>query len=230
MAAWTIAGGAVAAPASAGSFKINPVQVTLTADAKAASLTITNADLAPVSVHATALGWTQPDGRDLLSPAPEVIISPPIFTIAPGQSQLVRVGLRARGSASAYRLIFEEIPRGQPAQGQIQVNLRLNLPLYLVPAGASSARLEWHAFADHSGALVIEGRNLGGRHARITGIDAPHNGTTEPLSRAMGDILPGSRRRWEVGKHPSLNLGQPLDLILRGPSGESHARVAVEQR
>lgn len=231
--AWTTAGvGAVviAAPASAGSFKVNPVQVVLAADAQVARLTIANSDSALVSVRATAMAWSQANGMDVYSPTTNVIVSPPIFTIPAGKTQLVRVGLKARTAAPAYRLIFTEIPRDRPAEGQIQVNLRLNLPLYLLPPGGGSSVVEWRAWTDRSGAMIVEGSNRGTRHAQVVGIAAIQGDKREPLSAQMGVILPGSMRRWSVGKHPSLGVGHPIDLIVRSPSGETRARVALEQR
>src|SRR3990170_3108661 len=88
--AWLIA---CAGPASAGSFTVNPVNITLPAGRQAASLTLTNSDAAPVSVLVQTYAWTQVDGVDVHTPTDNIIASPPIFTIAPGKTQLVRIGL-----------------------------------------------------------------------------------------------------------------------------------------
>ena len=93
---------AMADPAFAGSFQVNPVNIILPTDRQAASLTIKNSDAAPVSVKATAYAWTQQDGRGVYSETTNLIISPPIFTIPAGATQLVRTGLRTR-DAGAYR-------------------------------------------------------------------------------------------------------------------------------
>ena len=138
-----IGGLACSASATAGSFKINRVQVTLPPNRQSASLTITNTDAVPVSVRMLAYRWTQIDGRDVHTPTNDVIASPPMFTIAPGKTQLIRVGLKTATRTGAYRLIFDEIPRGDRIAGQIQVTLRLNLPLYLLPAKGGAAALRW---------------------------------------------------------------------------------------
>jgi len=221
---------ASAAPVIAGSFKVNPVQITLPADARAASLTITNSGSAPVSIRVQTLAWTQKDGLDVYSPATNVIVSPPIFTIPAGKTQLIRVGLKSRGGTSAYRVIFEEIPRDTPIVGQIQVTLNLNLPLYLLPPGGGKAELGWRAWADRSGAIVVEGRNRGTLHAQVIGLSAAQGGRRQQLSRQMGVVLPGATRLWNVGKHPVLSVGQPLELTVRSPTGETQSRLVLEQR
>lgn len=228
--AWVIAGVASAAPAWAASLRINPVQIVLPADRQAASLILSNSDAVPVSVRIVAYRWSQVDGLDVYSPTSDVIASPPIFTIPGGKSQLVRVGMRNRIPSAAYRVIFEEIPRDQPAEGQIQVKLRLNLPLYVLPKHGAPAQLSWRAWTDASGAMVAEGRNRGSLHAQILGLGANTGAKRVVLSQQMGVVLPGSARVWNLGRHTEFRVGHPLSLMVRSSSGEAETRVVLEQR
>ena len=88
-ASWLISSLALAGPASAGSFTVNPVQLNLSADRQETSLKMTNRDSTPVSVRIATYAWTQLDGRDVYSPTNDVIVWPPIFTIPAGRTQLV---------------------------------------------------------------------------------------------------------------------------------------------
>ena len=228
--AWVVAGQMLAAPASAGSFKVDPVQITLPADRQSASLKMTNSDAAPVSVRVATFAWTQVDGRDVYSPTGNVIASPPIFTIPAGKTQIVRVGLRNRAGAGAYRVILEEIPRDKPVQGQVQITLRLNLPLYALPKGGGKAELGWTAWRDAAGDLIVEGRNRGSRHAQIVQLAADQGGRQHIISTQMGVVLPGSARQWKIGKRSELALGAPFLLRAKGPAGESQSQVILERR
>jgi fimbrial chaperone protein len=228
--AWLIAGATFAGPASAGSFSVNPVHINLPADRQAASLTITNSDAASVAVRVVALEWRQVDGVDVHTPTNNVIVSPPIFTIAPGKTQLVRIGLKNRAGASAYRVVFEEIARQLPVEGQIQITLRLDLPLYVLPKGGGKARLSWRAWRDRSGELTVEGRNSGLLHGQVVELSAVQNGERHVLSTQMGVVLPSSARFWKVGKLPELQAGAPLVLTVRSPAGETHTQLLLEQR
>jgi fimbrial chaperone protein len=100
----------VSVPAIAGSFRVNPVRVELTPDRPAGELTLSNVEQAPVGVKVTALRWTQVNGLDVYEPTTDVIASPPIFTLAGGGTQLIRIGLRTRRAGAAYRIHVEEIP------------------------------------------------------------------------------------------------------------------------
>lgn len=232
VAALALAGASIGlpAPAAAGSFKINPVQITLPTDRQAASLKITNSDAAPVSIRVTALAWSQVDGRDVYTPTSNVITSPPIFTIAAGKTQLLRIGLKSRGDAAAYRLLVEEIPREQPADGQIKVLLRLNLPLYLLPKGGGKADLSWSAWRDASGDLFVEGRNRGLLHSQVLELSADQSGRRSILSKQMGVVLPGSARQWKIGSRADLKVGAPLLLSIRSPTSETRTQLVLEQR
>lgn len=219
-----------ATPAASGAFQVNPVNITLPADRQATSLTIKNSDTKPVAVRVVTYSWTQENGRDIYSETRDVIVSPPIFTIQPGGTQLVRIGLRSR-SAKAYRVIFEEIVRQQPSSSQIQVALRLNLPLYLPPPGGGKADVRWKAWRDGAGDLFIEADNRGSAHAQVLEIAASDRaGGQTILSKQMGVILPASARRWKIGNRPDFGVGASMTLQIRSPTGDMQAAILVEQR
>ena len=232
MAALTglIVGAVHTGPALAGSFTVNPVNINLPADRKAASLTVTNSGAAPVSVRVQTYAWTQADGSDVRTPTTNVIASPPIFTIPAGKTQLIRVGLRNQAGPGAYRIVLEEIPRDRPLEGQIQVNLRLDLPLYVLPKGGGKADLSWRAWRDGSGDIFVEGSNSGSAHLQVIELSAEQGGKWRRLSQQMGVVLPGSARRWKAGKLVDLTARAPLRLKIRSSSGESQAQIVLEQR
>jgi fimbrial chaperone protein len=225
-----IVGAVHAAPAWAGSFTVNPVNINLPADRKAASLTVTNSGAAPVSVKVHTYAWTQAEGSDVRTPTTNVIASPPIFTIPAGKTQLLRIGLRSQAGPGAYRVVLEEIPRDKPLDGQIQVNLRLDLPLYVLAKGGGKADLSWRAWRDSAGDLFVEGANRGLAHLQVLELSAEQGGKRQLLSQQMGVVLPGSARRWKAAQAGSLTAGVPLALKIRSSSGESQAQIVLEQR
>ena len=160
---------AVGSPAMAGSFKVNPVNLAIPPERVTTSASLTNSASEPVSVRVVAYRWTQVDGADLRQETGNVIVSPPIFTLEPGATQLVRVGLKERRPGDAYRVVFEEIPRERPEGNVVQVALRLDLPMHVEAAGGAS-ELAWQAWRDGSGAVTLEATNFGNRHQRVLAI------------------------------------------------------------
>lgn len=217
-------------PAAAGSFQVNPVNIELAAGETATSFTIKNIDDAPVAVRVHSYKWTQAHGRDVRTETREVIISPPIFTIPAGATQIVRLGLRNRTAGDAYRIVVEEIPGPKPAGVGIQVALRLDLPFYVLKEGGSPD-ITWAWWRNVSGELVLEARNHGSRHAQVIAIEATGpTGAITLLSSEMGVILPGGARQWTIDNDVQVAPGTPLLLNVSSASGETRANVIFESR
>jgi fimbrial chaperone protein len=218
-----------AAPATAGSFQVNPVQLNLPAGRTSISMTLSNTDPQPLAIRAQVYRWVQKDGNDVYEPTQDVIVSPPIFTVPPAATQLVRVGLRSRTGDGAYRVILEEIPR--PKAGNVNVALRLNLPLYLLAPGAAKPEMHWAMWQDAAGNMVVEGTNTGLRHLQVIEIDAAvGNGAAKVVSKDMGVVLPHSARQWNIGKQPDFRPGTPVVLKMQTASGPMQAQVVPLKR
>ena len=192
---WT----AWSAPASAGTLQVNPVLVDINSDRRTASVIVRNEEAVPVTIRAYALTWRQADGEDHYTETAEVIVSPPVTTIAPGASQLVRVGLRAPANGPrAYRLVIEEVPEANPGGG-VRVALRLNLPLYVQTSSADAAQLRWSARRTGDGGWSFEASNPGSGYVRLSPEAArAATGVRFDDNLFFGTVLPGGTRRWRV--------------------------------
>lgn len=141
------------------------------------------------------------NGEDVHEDISSVIVSPPVFTIPAGGSQLVRVGLRsATMQPASYRFILEEMPEANP-QGGVQVALRLNMPLYAMAKPGSVDDLVWTAWQQADQNWVIEASNEGDGYVRVEPEEASaRSGMEFDASRALGTVLPGGSKKWLVGK------------------------------
>jgi fimbrial chaperone protein len=210
------------APAVAGSFRIDPVNLVVPHGRSSAELRLTNLAGSAAAVRVTALRWTQRDGADLYETTSDIIASPPMFAVAPGGSQLIRFGFRRRVPGAAYRINVEEIP-GPAAQGTgIRVALKIDLPLYVGTEENAPPRLVWALQRAADGAFVAESRNEGGTPAQVSSVEAlDQAGRRLARSVERGVVLPGSMRRWRLGRAG----GQAATIIVTTPSGEQ--RIAV---
>src|SRR4051812_46070459 len=106
--------------ANAGSFAVNPVRATLSAKQTVSSLVVRNSGSESTVIQLEVVNWAQEDGKDVYTPTKELLATPPIFTVPPGGSQVVRVGLRRATDSQrelAYRLFLQEVP---PAKTDVQ--------------------------------------------------------------------------------------------------------------
>jgi fimbrial chaperone protein len=131
-----------AMPADAGEFVINPLRVTLDRVARASEVVVRNDDSAPLRMQVQAMRWTQDaQGVDHYEPAEDLLYFPRTMEIAPGESRVVRVGVRAAPVTreEAYRLFIEELPPASPPEQQAQgtslrIFLRIGVAVFVAPA------------------------------------------------------------------------------------------------
>jgi len=216
----------MAGAAGAASFTVSPVRITLAPGSATDSLTVRNNGSEPAVVQLEPLRWSLRDGVDVQEPTRELLATPPIFTLAPGASQIVRVGLRGRGpdpvTEIAYRLLLKEVPSALPAGASgIHMALRINLPVFVQPLSAARPSLQWQARRE--GGLRLSARNDGNVHLQLLGLRV--DGVEWPLPAASGYLLPGQTRTWPVD--PKAPAGTTLRLVARTDGGELASDVVV---
>src|SRR6202165_3538316 len=78
----------------AGSLSVTPIRIELSSAQRSVALTVRNEGNQPTVVQAQLVAWSQADNDDRLEPTTDVLASPPIFTVAAGTSQVLRIALR----------------------------------------------------------------------------------------------------------------------------------------
>lgn len=192
----------IPALAWAGSFTVSPVRLELSPQRPVSSLTITNDGAEPVSIDARGMNWTQQNGADEHEETRELIVTPPVFTLAPGASQIVRIGLRRAPDANneiAYRVFMTEnpvVPRSV-ANG-VAMNLRLSVPIFVRPRAAPQPKLEWTGSRTPEGHLKLRADNRGNMHVQVANLSLSAAGTVVGRQTSPAYLLPGQYREWTV--------------------------------
>ena len=192
--------------AVAGGFSLTPVGLTIASRDPSSSIVARNTGDAPVVIQARPMAWTQRDGRDVREDTRDLIVNPPIFKLAPGEQQLVRVASRhgpPREAESAYRLIFSEVPPkdGVASQPGFRLALAMDIPVYLEPVAARApAPLRWRAERIAEG-LRLRAENPGNVHYRIVQARF-HAADTTLREQGILVVLPNSRLEFDVPAPP----------------------------
>lgn len=125
----------------AGEFTILPLRVELDRTNRATEVVIRNDDKAPLRMQAQAMSWRQgADGKDVYAPDDGLIFFPRALEIPPGDSRIVRVGVRAAPvtQEETYRLFLEELPPpspdSAPSGASVRILLRIGVPVFVAPA------------------------------------------------------------------------------------------------
>lgn len=179
-------------------FQVRPVRIDLSPRQTATQLVVSNPGPHPLLVQAEAFDWTQDQTRDQLSPSQSLILNPPIFELAPGAQQVLRVGLRRAaepGVERAHRVWLTQVPTpGAGTDSGVQMLLRVSLPVFVLGTGTGAPRPMWRR-DPASGAVALD--NPGGQHLHVRELRLqPEAGETVTLGPCYA--LPGGQCRWEV--------------------------------
>lgn len=216
-----------AAPSVAGSLEIGPIRVQMIGSERTATLTIRNSDATPITVQIRTVDWTQPGGADVYTPSSILMVSPPLVTLAPGESQVIRLVIENMPEASherAFRLIVDELPVSAGAlPAGVVTALRVLVPVFVTPSTESRARLRWEA-KQEGDSLTVTAINEGPARERLINLQVSSGGRPvgDPLE---GYVLSGGRRSWTIdtGSAPAT----ALTLSAEGEYGTVEANVPV---
>jgi fimbrial chaperone protein len=220
----------MSASAVAATLQVSPVRITISADGKAGVVRLHNQSDVSTLVQVEALVWDETADLSQVPTTSEILAVPPVFEIAAGAEQLIRLALRkplTSGTEQAYRLLITEVPRvvGDGSQG-VSFALRLNLPVFVTPEGALP-QPSWSLQRDGGGAKLTLG-NQGNAHVRVQSIALFEDGGANPVfvSDEGGYVLAGRERSWQLDL-ASLKAGASLTVKAETNLGELEAPVDI---
>ncbi len=197
-------------PALGSGFRVSPLRVNTDPGERDATVTVQNLLQRKQTMQVRMFDWSQNEGRDLRTPSSNWIVSPPIFSLNAGESQLIR--LRYRGPLSkagqqAFRMYVDNVPDKTSNQASgVGFGFRVGIPVFvsaLVPQ-PPAWELRWGQHDGSGGQLSI--RNTGGIATRVHGVEVhPDRNSATPSSQAPlkpstggGWLLPGSTLTWVI--------------------------------
>ena len=219
--------------AFAGSFAVNPVRLTLSAGQAVAALTVHNDAQEATVVQLETLGWLQHAGEDVFSPTSDILATPPIFTIPPGGTQIVRVGLRRPPDAAhelTYRLFLREVPPPAPMAQGLRVALAVSLPVFITPPRLVASKLVWRVARLPDGHIRLRASNTGNAHVQVGRFELSlkANGQRLAAQTVASYVLPDDTRTWLLQDVTSADYGALVGIVAQTDAGGSHAQVALE--
>lgn len=221
----------LAGPACAQSLSIAPVTLKIVPGQHATSFTITNVGVVESVVQIRPFVWEQRP-EDALTPATDVIVSPPIVKIPANGRQIVRILVRrpAESREISYRLLIDQIPiRATP--GTIQLALRISLPVFVEPTTAPKAKIQAR-IVGNAGKPVLILENTGSRHEKLQNI-VVQGGTGRAFAVDGGAqfyLLAGATRSLALASERSPSSGaRPYRLTAQSIEGPLDIVVAPSE-
>jgi fimbrial chaperone protein len=187
----------------AAGWEIDPVRIELSPQQQTAALTVKNSSDQVTSIQIQAVAWSQFNGKDIYTPTKELLVSPPIVTIAPKSEQIIRVALRREADATNeldYRISLQELPpQPTPNFMGVKVALRVSLPVFVQPqTGGVSPKMVWDVLRMRGNQLKVVVKNTGNAHIQISDFAFYLPGHDKPLVGESGSsyVLAGQTHEW----------------------------------
>lgn len=226
--------------ARAGSIDVSPIHVHFSAQKMVTSVTIRNEGDHVLVVQAKPKLWTQKNGDDVYKDTQDILVSPPIISIPPGDKQIIRIALMRAPELKkelTYRVYLREIPNysvnHQP--GKVFIAFRIGLPVFVAPSDSDSVKTQkekpliWRAYWLKKGQLAVSVKNPNEVHTEFDGVsfyapNAPKG--TPPLYTdpdAVSYVLAGQEKRWVMTVDKTL----PQTIRLQTDTGKGDVSETI---
>ncbi len=198
--------------ASASGLSVVPTQLDFAADDSVQALHLRNTGNTIINAQLRVFSWSQNNGEDSLVPSTDLIVSPPIMRVVPGQQQLVRVvhtastPPRTSPHELSYRLIVDELPPAEIAgssapRSGLNFVLRYSIPVFVAaatPVVSAPATVALESGAADTYELSV--LNPTPRHLQLADLRLLDKNDREIFGKPglIGYVLPGSNRSWPL--------------------------------
>lgn len=190
-----------ATAAGAAGLSVTPISLEFSRAAPAQALWLSNTGDQKIDAQLRAFAWTQEGGKDQLLPTRDLVLSPPMVALQPGQKQLVRV-IRAASPGTAegsYRILVDELPDPAKLQQGLHFVMQFSIPAFADTAPSAVPVLEWRV-ERQGDKLTLITDNKGARRAKVTDIELLDGQGRNLLQRPglLGYVLAGASCRWPL--------------------------------
>jgi len=181
------------------SLNVSPVRVNLSDSHTKDVIQITNQEESVKSYQVEIVAWSQTEERrEVYTPTEEILVVPPLFTLSPGEEQLIRVGMLTDADANterSYRMFITEIAPPEPEKIKstgITMRLQIGIPVFVAPAAAPTTTLEFIDYLQIEEQLFVQFRNSGNTHIKVTEVHYSAPGSADKIvTPAVAYILAG---------------------------------------
>lgn len=213
----------------AAALQISPTRITLTAKNPINFFTLRNEGDMPVLIQLNPLAWSQENGKDIFTSTKHILITPPVASINPGKSQIIRLGLRHKNHAvdeQAFRIIVEEVPLLlQKKSLGVRILLNLSVPVFIKPIKDQQHHLAWQVQKMGKNKLKLHLFNDSNRHIQLVHltIASKHTLVNQPI---FAYLLPHQVKTWTYKLHEP--IGKNLFITAVTDEGKISANKVVK--
>lgn len=197
------------------SFDISPTRIQINPESGVGVVRLNNTRDTKSTFSVQVFSWDESSSPKPSELTDDLFVMPPVFDVLPQENQHIRVALRGPRqikNEQTYRLIINQVTNEVEQHQGVNLNYRINLPIYVVESGAR-ADPQWRIEKSVDGAksLRLAVYNSGNAHLRLDRIKLSSSGGAEPIldERAAGSVFAGEGRAWQLALDPK-RTDEPL--------------------
>jgi fimbrial chaperone protein len=192
---------------------VAPVRIFMGPKDRAIAITLTNNGDSDIALQADIYTWNQnSEGKDVLDLSDDLILSPPIFKLAPHTSQTVRLALLMPMDLSrqmTYRLIVTAVPEAIAAPSanfEVPMGLALSLPIFITPPLAKR-ELNCALLRDDEMLVTAHCDNSGTAYAQIREMTLLIKDEVQANMKTPSYLLPGAKKPYLLKSEKTIPTG-----------------------
>ncbi|MDJ0813868.1 MAG: fimbria/pilus periplasmic chaperone [Woeseiaceae bacterium] len=205
--------------AALASVNVSPVLLEMSESKDKDVVRVTNSSGVAKSFEVNAVTWTQSDQeREIYSATDDVLAVPPLFTLQPGQTQVVRIGLMRpvdETTELAYRVFFTELapPETSDENNGVNMRLRFGIPVFVAPLAPAHSAVQLVQLATLGNQTAVQLRNSGNVRVKVMEIRyLPSPESAPEVTPAVFYLHPGMTGYLPVDI-PGANATGTLELV-----------------
>jgi fimbrial chaperone protein len=230
-------GSVYAADAGQAGITISPISISLDAKRPADAVTFSNGTTENKVIQVEVMNWSHENGEDHFSPATDLLVSPPMFRVAAGAKQVVRVGLKSRAGANSatektYRMFLQEVPETAPVTAvegggsALRLLLRFGVPVFLKPTKALPESISWKASRNKDNSIALSVTNTSNRHLRVSEVKLESAGKSVAANN-FAYVFAGETYTWTLKPDTAWQPGAAM-VSARTDDGSVHAGLSLQ--
>jgi fimbrial chaperone protein len=222
----------VAAPCA--TLSVNPIRIQVSSSRPNAVLQITNREDEPVTLQAHIVAWSLDGQKEVYVDSDNLVLNPPIATLAPHQTQFIRLGLRRPVEGlqeQSYRLVVEEVPPPfKPDTTGVHMVVKITIPVFAVPKAATAPRVAWQAVHTSDGQMKLIATNSGSAHVQIKSLEVTSADSPDEYLKGGNPVylLPTQQREWLIDDKRTMTTRR-IKILAVTDAGVLHEIVAIGQ-
>lgn len=219
--------------AFASALNISPIHIYLSAKQPIATLHLRNQGDSAIVLQLQPSTWTRnKKDEGVYDKTKDILVAPPVVSIAPGKEQLVRVALRRlpdKTQELTYRIFIQEILPKTANNYQVRTALRLGVPVYVEPLVAQTDKLQWSVTKLPNNMVRVGLVNSGNAHIQLNQIaimtlDKKTVFASQNIGKA---VLEGQKISWDIKLKEPITTNE-VDVAAVTPTTVIDSTVAVK--